>query len=96
MDFVDADGVLRVLRDVTVRRTDRDELIAVSTEAGIKGEILTIYFAADGNKPVPVRVIDSRPTIVDGSVRHQLRLTRVDREALPPVETTRGGRSEAE
>jgi hypothetical protein len=96
MDFVNADGVLRVLRDVVVRRTERDEFIAVASEAGVKGEILTIYFAADGNKPVPVRVIDSRPTIVEGSVRHQLRLTCLDREAFPPVETTRGGYSEAE
>jgi hypothetical protein len=96
MDFVNTDGVLRVLRDVIVRRIERDQFIAVSSEAGIKGEILTIYFATDGNKPVPVRVIDSHPTIVEGFVRHQLRLTCLDREVFPHVATTPGGCSEAE
>lgn len=96
MDFLNTDGVLRVLRDVIVRRTERDEFVALSSEAGIKGETLTIYFANDGNKPVPVRVIDSCPTIVEGFVRHQLRLTCLDREAFPPAATTPGVCSEAE
>jgi hypothetical protein len=96
LEIVNAEGVLRVLRDVMVRRTDEGEFVAISTEAAIKGELLTIYFASDGNKPIPVRVLDSQPAIIDGSVRHQLRLTSVAREVVTPLDTTHDGYAEAE
>ena len=84
-----------MLRDVIVDRTDHREFVALSTEAGVKGEVLTIHFAKDGNAPVPVRVVDSRPTMVEGSVRHQLRLMTVE-DAVGPLDRTRTGRQETE
>ncbi len=95
LEIVNAEGVLRVLRDVIVDRTDHREFVALSTEAGVKGEVLTIYFAKDGNAPVSVRVVDSRPTMVEGSVRHRLRLMTVQ-DAAGPLDRTRTGCREAE
>ena len=84
-----------MLRDVMVDRSDHREFVALSTEAGVKGEVLMIHFAKDGNAPVPVRVVDSRPTMVEGSVRHQLRLMTVE-DAVTPLDRTRTGCQEAE
>jgi hypothetical protein len=95
-EIVNAEGVMRVVRDVTVRRTERGELVALSAEAGISGEILTIHFASDGNTPVPVRVIGSKPVMVDGSLRHELRLTSLDGEPSPPRDAAPHGDVEAE
>lgn len=96
LEIVNAEGVLRILRDVVVRRTADGEFIVIGGEAGIRGEVLTIHVAADGNKPVPVRVIDSHPTIVGGCVRHQLRLMPLEREASRPVHVTGDRRAEGE
>jgi hypothetical protein len=61
-----------------VHRTADGEFVAIGTQAGTPGEVLTIYIAADGNRPIQVRVTDSYPTIVAGSVRHEIRLRPVD------------------
>lgn len=73
-------GVLRVWRDVIGRRTDTGEYLVISNEAGVKGEQHTIYLASSSQQPILVRVLDSRPTIVDGLMRHQLRLAPLDAE----------------
>jgi hypothetical protein len=97
LEMLNADGVLQVMRDVMVRRIEGRDYLAISSEAGRKGEVLTIYIASHGNQPVAVRVVDSHPTIVDGSVRHQIRLRALDGEALGSgVTTTSSGDSEAE
>jgi hypothetical protein len=94
--MINGEGVLRVVRDVLVRRVEGDEFIAISGAAGRKGDVLTIYFASDCDSPVPVRVADSAPTIIDGAVRHELRLTRHDPSACWPLGSTSDGQSEAE
>jgi hypothetical protein len=68
------EGVLRVLRDVDVRRGDGHELIALSSEAGIPGEVLTIEFVNEAGASSRACVVESRPVMVGGSLRHQLRL----------------------
>jgi hypothetical protein len=77
-----SEGVLRILREVDVQWTKDDEWIAISREAGAVGEFLALDLGV-GELPLryPVRVIESRPVIVEGSVRYQLRL-QVDRAAL--------------
>ena len=72
------EGVLSVVRDVTVQRADRDEFLVIGRAAGVVGEVLTIELA-DGTERsgARVQVVDSVPVIVDGSVRHRLRLRRV-------------------
>lgn len=71
-------GVMRVLRDVVVQPTNQDEWLAVSREAGVVGEVLTL----DRNERhcgshLRVRVAESQPVIVNGSVRHRMRLERL-------------------
>jgi len=73
-----SEGVLRVLRDVIVQRIDNNEVIAIGREAAAVGELLTVEIAeADAAPGVSVRVVESRPIILDGAVRHQLRLQRI-------------------
>jgi hypothetical protein len=96
VQVVNAEGVLRVWRDVVGHRTDAGDYLVVSNEAGIKGERLTVYLASDGQRPIPVRVVDSQLVIRDGSVQHQLRLSPLDRESSGSDDTTRGGDLEAE
>jgi hypothetical protein len=95
-EIVNADGVLRVWRDVTGHRTDAGRYAVISSEAGIKGEVLTIYFAGATNEAVSVRVIDSHPTIVDGLVRHQLSLIALDAQVPGSLEAAHPGDMEAE
>lgn len=96
MQVLNADGMLRLWRDVVGHRTDAGEYLVISTEAAIKGERLTVYFASEEQPPVPVRVVDSQPIIRDGSVHHQLRLSPLDSESFGSDHATRGGELEAE
>ena len=89
------DGVLRVWRDVTGFRNDDGDYLVISNEAGVKGEHLTVYLASGTNQPISVRVVDSQPLILDGSVRHQLRLRHLEEPTFGPLETTRNGELEA-
>ncbi len=69
------EGVLRVLRDVVIQRADDHEIVAISREGGVLDETMVIQMADDeAAVPLRVRVVDSRPVVVDGIVRHRLRL----------------------
>jgi hypothetical protein len=67
-------GVLRVLRQVmVVRRAERGEFVAISTEPAVVGEALTLDLTADETEmSLPVRVQETRPVVVDGALRHRL------------------------
>ena len=68
-------GALRILRDVVVNRTGDDELLAVSNAAAVVGEVLSLELMGAGQSAmVKVCVRDSRPVIIDGTVRHRVRL----------------------
>lgn len=70
------DGAIRVLRDVVVDRTDRDELLAISQAPGIVGEEMSLDLVGAGTAvELRVKVLESRPIILDGSVRHRIRLS---------------------
>ena len=96
VQVLNAEGVLRVWRDVVGHRTDSGEYVVVSNEAAVKGERLTVYFAGAEQRAVPVRVVDSHLIIRDGAVQHKLRLSPLDSESLGSHPTTRGGNREAE
>jgi hypothetical protein len=95
LEVVNADGVLRVWRDVSSYRTASGEYVAISSEARVKGERLTMHLATS-DRPIPVRVLDSRPTIVGGAVRHQLRLAVVDDDNATSMARTDDGSVEGE
>ena len=72
------EGVLRVMQDVLLQTAGHKEMVAISREAGIVGEAVTLGVSAgERTRGVPVRVVDSQPIIVDGAVRHRLRLEAV-------------------
>ena len=84
------DGAMRVLRDVTILRSESDELHAVSHVPGISGEEMTLDLMGAGSTlGLKVKVIDSRPMMVEGAVRHRIRLAVKSGEAESPVMSKR-------
>ncbi len=67
-----------MFRDVIVRQQSLDEWVAISREAGVTGETMLLdvpdYEDSDSGRRIAVCVIESRPIIVDGEMRHRLRL----------------------
>jgi hypothetical protein len=79
------EGTLRVLRDVIVDRVGADELLAVSHAPGIVGEEMSLDLLGAGESlRLRVHVIESRPIVVDGAVRHRIRLALVGAAAQFP------------
>ena len=69
------EGTLRIFQDVVLERGQDGDLVAYGREAGIVGEVLAIDDAqAHVKAGLMVRVVESRPVIVQGAVRHRLRL----------------------
>ena len=72
------EGTMRVLRDVVVDRTAALELVAVSHLPGMVGEELSLVLLGAGTDlGLRVKVLESRPVIVDGAVRYRLTLALV-------------------
>jgi hypothetical protein len=90
VQVLNANGVLRVWRDVAGHRTGNGDYLVVSNEAGIKGERLTVYLASGEQQPIPVRVVDSRPIVRDGSVQHELRLSPLETTGFGSYDATHG------
>lgn len=79
-------GAMRVLRDVIVDRSGRDELLAVSHVPAITGEDMSLDLISAGrNLALKVKVLESRPVMVEGAVRHRIRLAVTDLRALMGV-----------
>lgn len=70
-----SEGVLSVLREVTVRRTPTGELLAVDREPRQVGELLMLETFVD-TVPVStlVQVVGGHTEIRNGTVHHELRL----------------------
>jgi hypothetical protein len=72
------EGALRVPSDVTIERYGADEVWVVSTTPAHRDEMLTLDAIGSGpSVTVNVRVTDSVPVLIDGVVRHRLRLAIV-------------------
>jgi hypothetical protein len=81
------EGAVRILRDVVVDRTSRDEMMAVSQAPGVLDETMTLDLMGGGVRlGFRVKVLESRPVIIAGAVRHRLRL-----ELLGPVQDVTTG-----
>lgn len=70
------EGTLRIPGDVVVERHDEalNELWVVSTSPAHREEQLRLDLSG---QPLAVRVIESNPVLLDGVVRHRLRLAIV-------------------
>ena len=73
------EGLLRIPGDVVVEQHDAEhkEMWVVSSEPARREERFTLDLAPPGQS-VTVRVIESRPVMMGGNVRHRLRLAIVD------------------
>jgi len=84
------DGAMRVLRDVVILQSDSNELHAVSHVPGMAGEEMTLDLMGGGTTlGLRVKVIDSRPMMVEGAVRHRIRLAVKSADAETPVMSKR-------
>lgn len=79
-------GVLRVLRDVVVQSTSRDDMVVVSHDPVVMGELVSLS-PDDTGGGLTARVLESQLIVVDGSVRHRLRL-HVPDDDLPRGKAT--------
>jgi hypothetical protein len=72
------EGTLRVPGEVVIERHDEDlkELWVLSGAPAHREERLTLDLAQPGTS-LSVRVVESQPVLVDGTVRHRLRLAVV-------------------
>jgi len=83
-----AEGVLRIFPDVVVQQSEADEWIAFSREAAMTGETLVLDIVltdaefGEMRQRFPVFVIESQPIIVNGDLRHRIRLQGGD---LAPI-----------
>ena len=76
------EGSLKVLKDVVVQRAQPQELLAISHAAGVLGEEMTLDLIGSGKTlALKVQVLESRPVIIDGSVRHRIRLRLLENDA---------------
>jgi hypothetical protein len=74
---------VRVLRDVVIERMQHRELVAISqTPAVIGEELLLELFSGSGCLELKVSVLDSRPIVISGSMRHRLRLLLMTADVL--------------
>jgi hypothetical protein len=66
---------LRLREEVTIERWDQDEVVVLSPEPIKPEERLTLEIPGQSHRRVHVRVLDSRPAVVDDTaIRHRLRL----------------------
>ena len=68
------EGVLRVVRDVVIQSTTNEHIVAISREPAVLGTSVSVQLSAHHDSAVPARVLESHPIVVDGHVRHRLRL----------------------
>ena len=69
------DGAVRILRDVIVQAEPDGRLTALGDAPGVTGEELALELAGGGHSvSLRVQVLESRPVILDGGVRHRIQL----------------------
>jgi hypothetical protein len=86
------EGVLRVLRDVVIQIVTDEHLVVVGRQPGVRGEMVSVHSPDDSGGAVVAQVLESHPVIVDGSVRHQLRLQQMN-ESVAQSDVAPGERS---
>jgi len=86
-----AEGVPSLARDIAVRLDEGGQLVAISREPGVLGETVLVAVPDEGVNLV-AEVIESRPIITDGAVRHRLwlRQSSVERDATDSNLSDRG------
>jgi hypothetical protein len=66
---------VRISRDVSVQQNPAGELVVISRTPAVVDEELTLTLTSRaGRFDMRVLVVESVPVVIDGSVRHQLRV----------------------
>jgi hypothetical protein len=73
------EGILRVMGDVVVQSMTSEQIVLISSQPGVPGETVSVQSPDAVESAVTAHVLESEPVVVDGSVRHQLRLGLVNR-----------------
>ena len=77
------EAVLRVRRDVVLQSATREHFVILSSDPGVLGELVSLQSPDTSDAGVLARVLESQLVVVDGTVRHQLRLHQMDGTELP-------------
>lgn len=72
-----AEGVLRLARDIGLHQRHDGDWTAISRDAGVVGEIVLVDLLDEGST-VAARIVESRPFVTNGAVRHRLWLRKLD------------------
>jgi hypothetical protein len=80
-----ARGQIRLSRDVVVQADQMSgHLLVLSETPAVAGERLTLTLVSStGERDLEVTVMDSRPHVAGGVMKHQLRLAHVAPDAVP-------------
>ena len=65
--------------DVVVQSVTAEQIVLVSRQPGIPGETVSVQSPDEAETLIKAQVLESQPTVVDGTVRHQWRLGRMVR-----------------
>ena len=66
------------MRDVLVQSVARDQVVAICREPGVLGEAVTVELSTEEPRSsVAARIVESQPVMMNGTVRHRLRLETV-------------------
>ena len=84
------EAVLRVRRDVVLQSATREHLVILSSDPVVSGELVSLQSPDTSDTGVLARVLDSQLIVVDGTVKHQLRLHQMDGSTSPDREEDRG------
>jgi len=76
-----AEGILKLSRDISVRANGDGQLVAISRDAAAIGERVHVLLA-DDDVDVIAEIIESKPVICDGAVRHRLLMRCTSREVV--------------
>jgi hypothetical protein len=90
------EGVLRVRTDVVLQSATREHVVILSADPGVLGELVSLQSPDTSDAGVLARVLESQLIVVDGTVKHQLRLHQMDGTVSPGLDDdreTRGGTS---
>ena len=82
-----AEGVLSLARDISVRASGDGHLVAISRDAAVIGERVRVLLA-DDEIIVVAEVIESKPVVCDGAVRHRLLMRCSGRDVVSSNRTS--------
>ena len=78
-----AEGILTLARDISVRASGDGQLVAICRDAAAIGERVRVLLA-DDEVDVIAEVLESKPVVLDGAVRHRLIMRCTGREVIAP------------